>query len=133
MFSTVFLIAAWLTITPMPQTTDTTSVFLCEFSRIMSNEGLLDTANYELTDEAMREYLVYDVDVVYVLDGDSVLYTTLVALTTEKVYPARLYTITVTNVTDENSNPIEGKNSDTQYFKGFVPNKYEAPNVRMRK
>ncbi len=152
MFSTLFIIGAWLTITPVSDMqitysdtvniwTDTTSVILVEFSEPMSMDGLLDVHNYKVYDSTNSIVKLYKVGVVVSIDDsppsqpiivDSV-GTTVVALIVKRIQPHEQYAVQVFNVKDKAGNVIGDKNEGWFYFNGFVPNKIGTPNIEMNK
>jgi len=122
MWTTLFVVGAWLTITPPQQYfTDTTSVVLVEFSENMSMDGLLDIANYSIVDNDNRSWQIYRVGIVEELDSIIIPDTSLVALVTERLAYRKEYTTTVVNVKDKAGNVIELENSGWYFFNGFTP------------
>lgn len=152
MFLTLFIIGAWLTITPVSDMhvtysdtvdiwTDTTSVILVEFSEPMSNDGLLDVHNYKVYDSTNSIIKLYKVGVVVSIDDsppsppivvDSV-GTTVVALIVKRIQPHAQYAVQVFNVKDKAGNVIGTNNEAWFYFNGFVPNRIGTPSVGFQK
>jgi len=121
----LWLLAAWLTITPPSDlVTDSTSVIMLEFSRNVSVEGILDPENYQVVDEQGKHSTIYIVDIVFELDGITVQDTTLVALVTEKIKYRTLYTVT--------TNLFQDRNTSSFWFNGFVPLIIDSPTVYFR-
>lgn len=134
MWEVLFMVGAWLTITPPPQYfTDTTNVVLIEFSENMSIEGLLDVNNYSIVDENNKSWIIYRVGIVSELDGIIISDTSLVALVSERLAYRGEYTITAVNVKDKAGNVIEGNNSAWYFYNGFVPNRFETTPVNIGK
>lgn len=130
----LFVIGAWLTITPPQQYwTDTTSVILVEFSENMSMDGLLDVANYSIVDNDDKFWIIYRVGIVQELDGIIIPDTSLVALITERLAYRKEYTTTVVNVKDKAGNIIENENKGWYFYNGYVPNRVGTPSVNLEK
>jgi len=152
MWPTLFLIGAWLTITPVSDMqitysdtvdiwTDTTSVILLEFSEPMSMDGLLDVHNYKVYDSTNTLVKLYKVGRVISIDDsppstpiivDSV-GTTVVALITKRIKQSAPYCVQVFNVKDVAGNLITDQNEGCFFFNGFVPHRIGTPNVQLQK
>lgn len=134
MWGTLFVIAGWLTITPMSQMdityqdsvdiwTDTTSVILVEFSEPMSKQGLTDKNNYRVYDSTATSIRIYKVGIVTQLEDIVIHDTTLVALFTKRIDVKKAYSVQVSNVKDRAGNTIGEDNEAWFYFNGYVPSK----------
>lgn len=136
MWPTLFLVGAWLTITPPPNlVTDSTSVIVAEFSREVSEQGgLLDVDNYFIQEnEGTRIYEIHRIEIIDSLDGDSVTVgTTLIALITEKFEYNKIYKITVNNIVDKTGQHIDVNRNVCYYFyNAFVPHLIDSPIVNI--
>ena len=143
MWLELFVIGAWLTITPMsaisvqyePDSihifTDTTSVILVEFNENMSVEGLRDVNKYVLKDESNKIYNIYKIGIVNVLDSIVIRDTSVVVLITERLEYRKEYTVTVTGVKDKAGNFIQNKNTGWFFYNGYAPNKFITPIIDM--
>lgn len=126
------LLGAWLTISILPQQSDTTSVILVKFSETMSIEGLLDVSNYKITSEG-TEYKIYKIGVVNKIDDVTPKDTSMVALITERLPYRKEFLVAVKNVKDKAGNVIGAKNTAWFYFNGFAPNKVAIPTIELKK
>lgn len=135
MWETVFLIAAWLTITPPTGfVTDTTSVMLLEFNESMSTTGLFDENNYSITDDHNNSIPIYQIEIVDTIDGIVIPDSSLIALLIPKATYKRSYTTVVNNLTDKDGTAINTeKNTGWYYHSGFAPNLIDVPNLQIRK
>jgi len=142
-WGTLFVIAGWLTITPMSQMdityqdsidvwTDTTSVILVEFSEPMSKEGLTNRYNYRVYDSTATSIRIYRVGIVTQLEDIELHDTTMVALITKRINVKKAYSVQVFNVKDRAGNTIGEDNEGWFYFNGYVPSK-PLPNLQWRK
>lgn len=131
MWATTFLVGFWLTITPPTNLiTPTTDVMLVEFSRVMNTQGLFVTSNYTITDEFNNVIPIQDIEVVNVLDGDQVLYTTVVALIVPKIQYRTRYSITVRNLRAIDNQPLlVSANTGTYWNNGYAPNLEQSPKL----
>lgn len=151
MWGTLFLIAGWLTITPLSAMdveyrdsidiwTDTTSVLLLEFSEPMDTAGLTNKNNYKVYDSTNTIVKIYRVGIVKSIDDApgsppivvSEVGTEVVALQTKRFPSNGKYKIEVFNVKDLAGNVIGADNHYTFYFNGFVPHRFTTPKPGMR-
>jgi hypothetical protein len=137
--TTLFLIGAWLTITPpADMLTDSTSVMLLEFNQSMSTAGLFDEENYSITDNLGNAIPIYQIQILDTLidgaGGISIPDTSLIALQIPKGVFKRSYTTVVSNLTDKDGTAINAeKNTGWYYHSGFAPNLIDVPNLQIRK
>lgn len=125
-----FIIAAWLTITPLAQFSDTTSVVLMEFSESMSSEGLLSTSNYKIgIIDSSQFFLIHKIGIVSEIDSITIPDTTLIALVTERLPHKTEFIVSAKNLKDKSGNFLDSTKTAWFYFNGFAPNKFITPTV----
>jgi hypothetical protein len=136
-----FIIAAWLTITPLAQFSDTTSVILVEFSETMSVEELLNPDNYKVgtidslaTGQADSHFFeIYKIGIVSELDSIIISDTSLVALVTERIPHKTTFFVRAKNLKDRAGNFLDSTRTVFHFFNGFAPNKFTTPTVSLDK
>ncbi len=131
MWQTLFLIGAWITITP-PESliTPTTDVMLLEFSKPLSTVGLFATSNYTIVDENNVNIPILDIEVVDTLDGDVIPQTTLIALIIPKQDCRKILTITVRNLRSLEGLALNVEhNSDSYFHNRYLPNLEQSPKL----
>ena len=126
-----FIIAAWLTITPLAQFSDTTSVVLIEFSESMSIEGLLNPVNYKIVSAANKNFIIHKIGIVSEIDSIIIPDTTLIALVTERLPHKTEFIVSAKNLKDQSGNFLDSTKTVWFYFNGFAPNKFTTPNVSL--
>lgn len=127
-----FIIAAWLTITPLAQFSDTTSVVLIEFSESMSSEGLLNTSNYNIgIIDSSQFFLIHKIGIVSEIDSIIIPDTSLIALFTERLPHKTGFIVSAKNLKDRSGNFLDSTKTVWFYFNGFAPNKFTTPTVRI--
>ncbi len=136
MWQYLFVIGAWLTITPPSElVTDSTNVFLVSFSREMDVTTILDINNYSIVDNDNKSYEIYSAYLLSTLDNQIVIpESSLVALVIEKLQYRKEYTTTVFGVRDKAGTIIDtvgGNNIGWYFFNGYLPNIYEPPIVNL--
>src|SRR5574338_1718806 len=114
------LIAAWITITPLPQQSPDNSVMLVEFRIDALDAEIMDLNNYELVDQNNNAVDLLAIDSISELDGITIDKTKIVAITTERLKSKTAYTLSFIN------------HSSWFYYDGFVPNKISTPAVEVR-
>lgn len=152
MYSTLFLIGFWLTLTPIENMDvtffdtidvrpDTTSTILIELSRPIDTTGLNNFQNYKIYDSTNTIVNVYRVGIVSIIDDtppsppiivDSV-GTAIILLQTKRFNYRAAYRMEIFNVKDLDGNVIGNKNTASFYFNGFVPNRILSPTVEIKK
>lgn len=135
MWETLFLIGAWLTITPPTGfVTDSTSVMLLEFNESMSTTGLFDENNYSITDSKGNSIPIYQIGIVDTIDGMVIPDTSLIALLIPKATYKTAYTTVVNNLVDKNNRELNTeKNTGWYYHSGFHSNLITVPPIYIRK
>ena len=136
-----FIIAAWLTITPLSQFSDSTSVVLIEFSESMSIDSLLYPDNYKIFSTSNdKPWKIHKVGIVKELDsmachpyGIIISDTSLVALVTERLPIKTEFIVSAKNLQDKAGNFLDSTKSVWFFFNGFAPNKFITPNVSLDK
>jgi hypothetical protein len=128
-----FIIAAWLTITPLAQFSDTTSVVLIEFSESMNIEELLNPVNYEIVSAANKNFIIHKVGIVKELDSIIISDTSLVALVTERLPNKTEFLVSARNIKDKAGNYFDSTKTVWFFFNGFAPNKFITPTVSLSK
>lgn len=128
-----FIIAAWLTITPLAQFSDTTSVVLIEFSESMSSAGLLNPVNYKIVSVANKNFIIHKVGIVKELDSIIISDTSLVALVTERLPHKTEFIVCAKNLQDKAGNFLDSTKTVWFFFNGFAPNKFNTPTVGLSK
>lgn len=137
--TTLFLIGAWLTITPPADLlTDSTSVMLLEFNQSMSTTGLFDEENYNITDNLGNAIPIYQISIIDTIDGiiisDPLPDSSLIALQIPKGVFKRTYTTVVNNLTDKTGREINTNyNRGSYYHVGYLPNLIDMPTLHIRK
>lgn len=127
-----FIIAAWLTITPLAQFSDTTSVILVEFSESMSIDSLLYPGNYSVISSVdKKSWRIYRVGLVHQLEEDIIKDTSLIALVTERLPNKTEFLVKARNIKDKAGNYLDSTKTVWFYFNGFAPNKFVTPSVRL--
>jgi hypothetical protein len=126
-----FIIAAWLTITPLAQFSDTTSVVLVEFSESMSIEGLLNPVNYKIVSAANKNFIIHKIGIVSEIDSIIIPDTTLIALISERLPHKTEFIVSAKNLKDRSGNFLDSTKTVWFYFNGFAPNKFTTPNVSL--
>jgi hypothetical protein len=127
-----FIIAAWLTITPLAQFSDSTSVVLIEFSESMNSEGLLITSNYKIgIIDSSQFFLIHKIGIVSEIDSITIPDTTLIALVTERLPHKTEFIVSAKNLKDISGNYLDSTKTVWFYFNGFAPNKFVTPAVRI--
>jgi hypothetical protein len=132
MWSTLFLIGAWLTCTPLSdmqtipvgvwQNNETTSCFLAEFSVPMDTTNLINKNNYSITDIATGIPLtIQKIGKVQRLEDINISGNKLVVIITNRVTYKKSYMVVVTGVKSISGSYIQGSNSDIYYFNGMRP------------
>lgn len=127
-----FLIAAWITVSALPQYSDTTSIMLLEFSEPMSKDSLFYVGNYSIVDQDNNSYKIYKVGIVKNIDSVEVEEATLIALIAERLPYRKEYTVTANNLKDLAGNKLGDLNKAWHFFNGFAPNKIQKPEVILR-
>ena len=127
-----FIIAAWLTITPYAQFSDTTSVVLIEFSESMAVDVLLDVSNYRIVSAADEIFLIHKIGIVKEIDSLVIADTTLIALVTERLPHKTKFIVSAKNLKDISGNYLDSTKTVWFYFNGFAPNKFVTPTVRLK-
>src|SRR5574338_276764 len=114
------LIAAWITITPLPQQSPDNSVMLVEFRIDALDAEIMYLNNYELVDQNNNAVDLLAIDSISELDGIVIDNTKIVAITTERLKQKTSYTL------------IFRQNTAWFYYNGFVPNIISTPAVEVR-
>lgn len=137
--TTLFLIGAWLTITPPADLlTDSTSVMLLEFNQSLSITGLFDEENYSITDNVGNTIPIYQIQILDTLidgaGGVSIPDTSLIALQIPKGVFKRSYTTVVNNLIDKTGREINTNyNTGWYYHIGYLPNLIDVPSLQIRR
>jgi len=126
----IYLFGAWITITPpMHLITDSTQVLLAEFNTSVQTANLLDIANYELIDQNGNSVPFYSSEFLTILDGDSVLYTTLVAFEVKKLIYRNSYTFYARNLRKRVEGTLLPMQECFIWNNGFAPNLETKPKL----
>lgn len=122
MWADVFLVGSWVTPTP-PQglVTDSTEVFMLEFSSVMNSSGLLNSVNYSVKDSNDNQLSIYVTAKIDSLDNIAATQgTTLVALVIPSPDSGMTYTVEARNLIRNDGVPIDTtKENGWHYYKGL--------------
>jgi hypothetical protein len=116
MWNQTFIVGAWVTSTPTDSLiSDTTDVYMFEFSAVMKMNQLLNSANYSIKDSNDVTIPIYEIAKIDTLDGLAATPgTTLVALVIPKADSGMVYEASVNNLQRNDGMPID--TTKKQYY-----------------
>lgn len=134
------IVAAWITITPFTEHSDSTSVVLMEFSRPVGGIELFNTENYVIMlEDSSKLFEVYSIKVVEQLDcihGTEPIIladTVLIAIITERLKPKNNYRFNAYNLKRKTGTIIPSHPNDyRQYFGGYHNNLFKLDSIKIK-
>lgn len=116
MWNQTFIVGAWVTSTPPDSlSSDTTDVFMYEFSSVMKSDQLLNSNSYSIKDSNEAIIPIYEVAKLDSLDGLSATPgTTLIALVIPKADSGMVYQAAAYNLQRNDGMPID--TTKKQYY-----------------